>query len=315
MIGKIIEKGLNSLLEERLQVLGERSKYIGASDVGLCPRMVVLRKKNKPEFTLKEKLRLVRGYLTEKLLEDLLIRAGIKFRREVEFSLNGGSIRSHIDFLFESKSQNKVGVIECKSTGNLPDEPYPHWVSQVYFQLGIINENTLSDIQPKGAIIAFDLNRGEYKFYNGYEYSSEFFSTLLRRAELILHHLKEDTLPDPEPGDSCGFCQFLGKCPAFEGGVEVPFEDEIELIYGLRKQIKALKEEEENLVEEIKDFFAPLEEKEGVAGDYFVRLKEVEQRRVDTRRLKEEKPEVYEEYSYKKKSYSLVIKKKKKGGD
>jgi CRISPR-associated exonuclease Cas4 len=66
-------QGLNDIFYDYLSrvdpALGDRSTYVGASDVGGCPRRVVLEKKTPPEFDLQTLISFMRWHLVENIMK------------------------------------------------------------------------------------------------------------------------------------------------------------------------------------------------------------------------------------------------------
>jgi hypothetical protein len=51
-------------------------------------------------------------------------------------------MKAHLDFMFSR--QNKIAVLETKSVSNIPDAPYPSWIEQIHFQMGLVALNNSS---------------------------------------------------------------------------------------------------------------------------------------------------------------------------
>ena len=151
------------------ETLGDRSDYLGASEIGYCPRKVILEKINPSEHDLTALLRFERGHMAEEIIAKVFTAAGFtNFEQQVEILVDGDvPIKAHIDFVFTSEIHKIKSVLEVKSTSNIPDDPYGSWESQIYLQMGALAEK-YPDHTIRGAVIALDLANGEVAFYNGY---------------------------------------------------------------------------------------------------------------------------------------------------
>lgn len=221
-------KSLRKLAKQHTdETLGDRSHYLGASDIGYCPRKVILEKVKPSEHDLATLLRFERGHMAEEIVANAFTAAGYRnFERQVEVVVESDvPIRAHIDFVFTSEIHKIKSVLEAKSTSNIPDEPYGSWESQLYIQMGALAkqypEHTI-----RGAFIILDLANGEVEFFNGYAPQKTVFAGLLQKAEALwgdyqaILSSKEIAL-DTDPGPLCGFCNHLTTCPRFEAE-EVP---------------------------------------------------------------------------------------------
>jgi CRISPR-associated exonuclease Cas4 len=209
------------------ETLGDRRNYLGASDIGYCPRKVILEKINPTEHDLATLLRFERGHMAEEIVANAFAAAGFtNFERQVEVIVDGKvPLRAHIDFVFTSEVRKIKSVLETKSTSNIPDDPYGSWESQLYIQMGAL-AGKFPDYTIRGALIALDLANGDVEFFNGYSPQKTIFEGLLQKAErlwsdyLTVLARKEIEL-DTDPGPLCGFCNHLTSCPRFEAE-EVP---------------------------------------------------------------------------------------------
>ena len=215
----------NSLLDlshkHTQEILGDRSEYIGASELGQCPRKIVLNKLDSTEPDLATLLRFKRGHMAEDLVAEALAENGkFKPQREVEVSTDDPvPLKAHIDFLFEGKA---LGVLEVKSVTSIPDSPYESWEMQLHAQMGLLALNE-PGVQIKGAILAIDLLNGRMQLFNGYTPNGELFQGLLQKAQHIWDCLTNGAEPETEPGPLCAYCDNRADCPALDGE-EVPEE-------------------------------------------------------------------------------------------
>jgi CRISPR-associated exonuclease Cas4 len=209
------------------ETLGDRRDYLGASDIGYCPRKVILEKINPAEHDLATLLRFQRGHMAEDIIAMAFTAAGyMNFERQVEVLVNSQvPIKAHIDFVFTSEVHKIKSVLEAKSTSTIPDDPYGSWESQLYIQMGALAEK-FPDYTIRGAFIALDLANGEVGFFNGYSPQKTVYEGLQRKAvnlwtdyQAIL--CSKEVKLDTDPGPLCGFCNHLTSCPRFQAE-EVP---------------------------------------------------------------------------------------------
>jgi hypothetical protein len=160
-----VTRGLLRHGEHRtVQNLGDRSAYIGLSDVGravTCLRAAVASKlgpshdpsgddigrwlKTGAEqpitHALGRQLILQRGHWLESGVESALRANGANLIPQLEISIveNGVPIRAHLDFvLVGGGSRPAIRVLELKSTEHLPRTLYPGYEAQLYGQIGLL---------------------------------------------------------------------------------------------------------------------------------------------------------------------------------
>lgn len=145
------------------QHLGDRSTYIGLSDVGramTCLRAAVASKvgmgrRNGDDIqdwlhegqhervrdALARQMILQRGHWLETGVESALRANGANLLSQLEISIthHGVPIRAHLDFVLVGTSPNPViRVLELKSTEHLPQVLYPAYEAQIYGQIGLL---------------------------------------------------------------------------------------------------------------------------------------------------------------------------------
>jgi hypothetical protein len=135
--------------------LGDRSRYIGLSDIGRgldCLRATVAGKlpaANSPlpqsdraqACTLSRQLTLQRGHCFESLVGQALAASRLNTLHQLEIDVvhQGTPIKAHLDFVLVSDvPAATVRILECKSTKRLPDTLYASYESQVYGQVGLL---------------------------------------------------------------------------------------------------------------------------------------------------------------------------------
>ena len=141
--------------------LGDRSKYVGLSDIGKraeCLRAAVANKVygnmhpkaddvgvwyrdqeyDKVMATLKKQLILQRGHWFEDGIEQAFEANGTKFfsQLEIDAGFDDVPVLAHLDFVMIANGA--VRILELKSTENIPDCLYTAYETQLYGQLGFL---------------------------------------------------------------------------------------------------------------------------------------------------------------------------------
>ena len=159
-----VAKGLLKHGECRtVQELGDRSKYVGLSDIGKgaeCLRSAVAGKVigsrhpevddvldwyRKSEFdkvmkALRKQLILQRGHWFESGIETVFKANQAKFftQLEIDAGVDGVPVLAHLDFVLVGKGA--VRVLELKSMAQFPEHLYTAYETQVYGQLGFLHK-------------------------------------------------------------------------------------------------------------------------------------------------------------------------------
>jgi CRISPR-associated exonuclease Cas4 len=236
-------------LQHTEDTLGDRRDYLGASDVGYCPRKVILEKIQPGEHDLATLLRFQRGHMAEDIIAMAFTAAGYtNFERQVEVVIEGDvPLKAHIDFVFTSTIYKIKSILEVKSTGNIPEGPYSSWESQLYIQMGAL-ANQYPDYAIRGAVLALDLADGEVGFFNGYVPQETIYHGLLQRAGSIWSDYQallqgEEREIETEVSPLCGFCSHLATCPKF-AAEEVPqLADSVNSLQELQAREKGIQAE------------------------------------------------------------------------
>jgi len=150
----LLAKGLVECSAQRTaSSLGDRSRYIGMSDIGLaleCLRAAVGRKHFRDDALVHQhdlpsliarQLRLQRGHWFEAGIAQVFRqrRQPVIEQLEIVTSHNGVPIRAHLDFVFASAvGQPTVRILELKSCENIPSTLYSSYETQVYGQVGLL---------------------------------------------------------------------------------------------------------------------------------------------------------------------------------
>jgi hypothetical protein len=152
----LLAKGLvESSAQRTASSLGDRSKYIGMSDIGRaleCPRAAVGRKlfgngddlahQHDLPSLLARQLRLQRGHWFEAGIAHVFRQQRMPVIEQLEIvtSHHGVPIRAHLDFVFASVvGQPTIRILELKSCENIPSTLYSSYETQVYGQVGLLH--------------------------------------------------------------------------------------------------------------------------------------------------------------------------------
>jgi len=134
--------------------LGDRTRYIGASDIGRalgCMRATVAGKLlptpqtgdhlDEIQAALRRQLTLQRGHCFEEMVDQALRAQDLAMVRQLEIDIHhqGTPITAHLDFVLVSQSPvPTVRILECKSSTRLPETLYTSYETQVYGQVGFL---------------------------------------------------------------------------------------------------------------------------------------------------------------------------------
>ncbi len=240
----LIENALSELSSQHTSnELGDRSTYVGASDIGACQRRAVLSKIDPRPHSLAELLRFRRGHIAEDIIAESLEHSRrFRFERQYELEENDPvPVKAHLDFVFWGR--DSVGVLEVKAPRSIPSSVYDSWEMQLYFQMGLLQEKT--GLPVKGGILVVDLFEGTLKLYNGYRPNEEIFQGLKVRAKQIWDAVNGEATPEIETGPLCGYCGYIKECPAF-------LADEIPELSAEAVRLRELKEQKKLLDAEIR---------------------------------------------------------------
>jgi CRISPR-associated exonuclease Cas4 len=319
MIKKIIETHLPLIaIEKGKSDLGDRSSYIGASDIGQCPRKTIMSKIFPQEISIEQQIVFERGHLAENIVHESLINycqlvgniAGMQVKivtAQVEVSYpENKNIKAHIDFVLRDIDKKTRTVIEVK-TATMVSEPYDSWINQCIFQQGLLMlENP--GVKVDGYVLVLDLKTGQIAEFK-IEYDEFIFKNLIERAVYLLDLLNTqeidfDAIPTKE-SVLCGYCPFQADCGAYQDKGDIP--DDLQTLIkeyfkinankkGLDKQIDALKEQ----ITAYGPFKANVD---GIKASYTV----TQMMSLDIKALKQNEPELAEMYSTPKEFTRLTI--------
>ena len=146
-------EGLRALVRQGLQMvskqstaahLGDRSTYVGMSDIGQhweCPRAALARKVLPTTDSLERLLILQRGHWFESGVGQALASVGLHVlpQLEINWQHQGVPIKAHLDFvLVWGAPVNSIRILEVKSTDKLPDTPHDSHLLQLHGQIGLL---------------------------------------------------------------------------------------------------------------------------------------------------------------------------------
>ena len=141
----LIRQGLQAVAhKDTLAHLGDRSSYIGMSDIGQhweCPRAALARKVLPTTNSLERLLTLQRGHWFESGVGKALASLGLYVlpQLEINWQYQGVSIKAHLDFvLVWGAPVNAIRILEVKSTDKLPASPHDSHLLQLHGQIGLL---------------------------------------------------------------------------------------------------------------------------------------------------------------------------------
>ncbi|QJB56545.1 hypothetical protein [Pseudodesulfovibrio sp. zrk46] len=158
---RLLTQGLLAHAEQKTVCeLGDRSQYIGMSDIGKgmeCMRAAVASKLGlsatpaasavaglDPDAlarTLSRQIILQRGHWQEHGIEKALTATGVKLLPQLEICIehSGVPIKAHLDFtLVWGGRRPAVRILELKSNERIPDSLYASYEAQLYGQMGLL---------------------------------------------------------------------------------------------------------------------------------------------------------------------------------
>ena len=148
-------EGLRALIRQGLQAvstqntaahLGDRSTYVGMSDIGQhweCPRAALARKVLPTTDSLERLLTLQRGHWFEAGVGQALASLGLNVlpQLEIKWQHQGVPIKAHLDFvLVWGAPVNAIRILEVKSTDKLPASPHDSHLLQLHGQIGLLTK-------------------------------------------------------------------------------------------------------------------------------------------------------------------------------
>jgi len=269
-LADIIESGMKKVNAQRTQeTLGDRKEYIGASDLGQCPRKAVLDRFS-DELDLATLINFERGHMAEGMLHRALqaegydnVERGVEIQDETPA---GTPLRIHLDFAYQS--DKRFAIMEAKSTHPIPPIPHEGWELQLQAQLGAIQKN-YPEKQVSGTIFALDVapkKGATHKVWNTYTPDSTIYRALQEKADLIFNGIQEmkssGNLPDDidtEPSLLCAYCPHIWDCPKFQEVEQLDgLQDELTKLTTAQSEKKRMEEIEKSFKEDFKEILRPI---------------------------------------------------------
>ena len=257
------EKAVVELNRSKSAELGDRTKYLGSSDVSSCSRKVYLQRKNPTTPSVSTLLKFSRGHIAEMLIEKIFDAGGVRhlYDTQVELCHPTEPLKAHVDFLFYADLDGTPGlhIVEIKSVSGIPEEPYHQWIDQVYFQMGLLRLQ-YPDGKISASVLAVDLNAGEVHQFNGFEPDDAMFNYLYCRALYLLDCLDEKDEARPSVSHLCAYCSYRSDCPALTLP-QVDLPPEIEALAAKYADLNSTKnqadKEMRSIRQELVDFTGP----------------------------------------------------------
>lgn len=247
-----IEAALQELSRSHTEeTLGNRSSYLGASDLGGCPRKTVLTKLSPPTHDLTALLHFKRGHMAEDVLAEAFSKSGFTFERQVEVvsDEDGVPFKLHIDFVFTSETAKVKRILEVKSPTLMPENTYASWDMQTHFQVGMLAQK-YPDYKVSAGILGIQFGKDGLQFWNGYEPNAQMFLGLKQRAKRIwtsyekaLSGEVEVDEIDMEVSPLCAFCHYISTCPELQGDEVPELDSAVGEYISLQAQEKRVKAE------------------------------------------------------------------------
>ena len=297
----------SALKEETITSLGDRTQYVGSSDIGGCLRKAFLSKVNPIEHNISQSIVLQRGHLSE----DLIAKGLGKFKYYNQFKAESKTLpfKAHIDFLIE-QDENTLLILECKSTNKDLSEPYPAWINQVHFQMHLLRE-MFPNKNISAKIFAINVNSGWKEIFS-ISYNEMIAKMVMQRANNLLTALNTQCEPKGEPNSICPFCAYKKDCKFYNSGDKTTikgFNHNCETLISLTKSQKEI----ETKVNEVKKILEPMMadfdmKKVEIAGYTISRVGGSTSMSLDTTKLKKDNPELFDKYqkTNERKAYLVV---------
>ncbi|MDD3468006.1 MAG: Dna2/Cas4 domain-containing protein [Campylobacterales bacterium] len=287
-----INKNLPEVLAKKTaDSLGDRSKYIGASDIGSCLRKAYLSKMNSVEHDIAQHIVFQRGHIAEEIVA--LMLDGTPYKQQVEVggkASNGFDIKAHIDFVVDFGAE--CVVIEAKSTSIEVDEPYESWILQVQMQMGLLQSQRKGK-KVRGYVIAINVNTGWFKSFEILP-NKALFDVAMANANTLANALVNRQEPEAQLELYCSKCAFKGDCPAIRKATAEELPPDIKEVVKKIAGKTAIEKEIKSLKKQLQEFMEATGIKVAKADTNTVSLVTRKGKKtVDTELLKEFDPELY----------------------
>jgi len=293
-VAKNLPKALKKATFENL---GNRSEYVGGSDIGGCLRKSYLDKKVDVEYDLATLIRFQRGHIAEGIVKSMLDGLNPTKQLEVKMRTNGIALKAHIDFSLENKDE--IVIIEAKSVNSSVDEPFLSWILQVQYQMFMLRSTTNKNV--RAYIVAINLNTGWFKSFE-IERNKNLTQIAIDNAETLAKALKENKEPQAKEQLYCLTCPHKATCPLMNKGINEEKALQGDLLEVGKKliELNAKKKELEKELDEkktiIEEYMRAFELKKLKVDESFISLSnDTQSTSFDTKALQTKEPELYNE--------------------
>ena len=227
---------------QSMATLGNRSLYVGSSDIGKCSLQSFYNKTREYEYELEQLLIFERGHLVEEIFKNAMIGAGVEFEHQKTVIGQGdlSFCKTHIDFYLPSEDL----IVEIKSTKSITSCVWNTWKQQVQFQMG------LSGIK-KSVVFAFDINLGKFEAQL-IEFNQTSFNIAIKEAHKIMDAVRTGTI-DLKNDENfatqsplCTLCAHRKYCEFLTKGAQQIDEQTEKLIEDFHNKKSAIKFAKEN---------------------------------------------------------------------
>lgn len=221
------QPGLQIALQSRLEQnvrLGDRSQYIGASEIGTCLRRVVCSKLYPEPFDQASMGRMLAGKAMENEVVQLVriaLNGRLRNTGRVQLDLQHSTLpfRAHPDGRIIGGNPEEDGVLEVKTASSATFKRFQadglpaNYISQVQAQMGLSNLSWALVVLVSRENLA---EMGTFKI----EFDPEHFALLERRATLAAKVLGDTEFLDQLAGETgngyCHNCPYSSQCGAFQ---------------------------------------------------------------------------------------------------
>ena len=299
-----IASNLSRVLElETKDTLGDRSDYIGASDIGGCPYKTVMSKKHPPKYSLKQQIIFQRGHLAENLVKKMLDGLPVEDQFEVLGELDQFELKAHLDMLIKAK--NRCVIVEVKTVSAPVDIPYESWVLQVQYQMGMMLEQCNYE-NLEAYVLAIDLNSGWLKTFK-IEFDDSLFELCLSKAQHIIDAMRGQTEPIAIIQYYCSSCPFKMSCPK-QGEFAEDLPEDVKADLEFIKKSKEMAKESRLRENRVKSYLINMgiEIGKDTRSNTVVSVREQKSSRFNVEDFKLDNPDLYNKY-LKTSSYHKMI--------
>lgn len=294
--------------------LGDRTKYIGGSDMNLvCPRHILMQKLDPSDHDIETHLRFQRGRYWEQMISVVLEANDVNFEREVEVvHPDDERLVAHLDYVIINDEEKYMYYKEAKAPGyRIYDSK---WDNQLQWGMNLLHLN-YPDYTIFGNCI---INDGTVFEFPTQQPNEKWFENMVTKAQHVLDGIENsnEVRCEYDPAQ-CAFCNYHDDCPIFGNKEEFfqvtegdPFLELFNQREFLSREIKELMNEKDDVEAKIKPFL----ENVGITvetPDQFIKLLHSQSRKFSGPVLKEKYPKIYEECRVPQESMRLSVRQKK----